>query len=537
VLSGSLTQSVLSGISGFLRLLLSVFTRANFFRALLSLVLSLGLAAAVLYVWADLSPALIATPTALAFSALQLLLWKLNTFDGDRPTRFDPQASKLETFEWNEDKFNKVLREEELAEDIPDDAESEATAEGSGGSGSATPAKSQPFGNSLAASLKSKAVVIIAVLGEVKCGKTSLLKALFSVDPADTESSLGRELVVNSLFDSAKKSQSTVLHLDNDVVLLDLPGLHQASAVNQVRELLQPDLVDVAIFVVNKVITNTVVEDYRAIVKIAKKTFVVYNKMDELDYLKEKDRIIDQWRQVLNVATIYLTATKGYDPDADHTAPNWQDFRGVDELREVVLTYLRTSKKGLLMSKHMMVKNKPAVDIILLACVHAFFQSFLPDGGMRVTATHIRALTELHFLYSGQKLRRSSAERVLLSSASGTSLFQSLYYFAKWVIPIPGIMVDFVSSVLSAGSVIGKTAAVLIAAQQLLTAGLPLTDPRLPTLNERLQQALLPKIRNKLFTGATTGKISTTSSMEVMADFFRGMIQETMEEDHLSKLD
>lgn len=461
------------------------------------------------------------------FWGFQTLAWQLKFFGkGEIAPNFDAK-SRVEQFEWDEGKFNRVLNEVIDSEELPAELDS------SNSSSSSSSASSSAI--SLENSLSSKAHVVIAVLGEVKCGKTSLMKALFSVDPSDLTSNLGKNLVVNSIFDSPRKGVCQVVKLQDDVVLLDLPGLHTLNASESVKRLLRPGLLDVAIFVVNRAVTNTIVDDYREVCKLAKKVIVVYNKIDELDYLKEKDHIIAQWKETLGVNEIFLTASKGYDPDADHTSANWLDIRGVDALRNVILGFLKASKRELLFSKHMMVKNKPAIEIILNACVNSFFQTFLSDGAIRVTATHIGALSELHYLYVGKRLNRRVAEQVLLST-SESFLSQSLYYFARTLIPAPSFLVDLVTSIASAGSVIGKTASVLVAAQQLLQAKCSIQDPRFPMLNQSIQLVLLPKIRSKLVTAATSGGISSNSSIEAVSSVLRGTIQETMEEDHLAAL-
>jgi len=348
---------------------------------------------------------------------------------------------------------------------------------------STSPIKPRISSSSSSPPMNPKKMVVIAVLGDVSSGKTSLLRALFSVSPDDHQSNLGKSLVVHSALSSLMNPATTcqVVYLQKDVILVDLPGLHGSSASvvpDSVKQFLQPGILDVALFVTSREVTSTTLRDFQGISSVAKKVYVIRNKIDELDYLKDVNHIVEQWKTTLGVDEVFLTAAKGHDPDTERSSPHWLDIRGVTELREAILTYLRRSKKSLLMSKHLHSKNEAATEIILGACTRVFFQTFAANSAVQITATQMGALNELYFLYTGgRKLGRNLAQSVLLST-SDNPLSQSLYYFAQNLIPAPQLMVNFVSAVISAGSVVCKTASILIAAQQLLRTSKSLKDRR-----------------------------------------------------------
>jgi len=383
---------------------------------------------------------------------------------------------------------------------------------------------------------KNKPTVTIAILGDVKTGKTSLLKALFFVDPLDTTSYLGKNLQVHSMLESPKKPACQAVYLQKDVILLDIPGLHGPSAEHFMKKLLQNGNLDVAIFVVTKAATKTTIQDYEIISSIAKKTFVVYNKIDELDYLKDKDSLIEQWKYNLNIDQIFLTSTKGFDPDANREVDKWLDIRGVDELRNQILSFLKGTKRQLLFAKHMVAKNQPAIGIVVSCCEKIIPDSVLPNSSIKVTATQISGILDLYFLYKGKKLNYRVAQKILLSTVGASSFSQSLFSFAFSMIPVPGMISNFLQSMLSAVSIVSKTAALLIACQQLLREGYSLEDQKLVKLYQHLEMSFIPSMKQRLGS-LIANPLDLQNTVSVTTGLLRSIIEEAVSQNLLSKID
>jgi len=202
--------------------------------------------------------------------------------------------------------------------------------------------------------------LVICVVGRVSTGKSSLVKAFFDMSPEDTHI-----FQVDAQAGTTKRASGVVLEtppLTNGeppgkIVVFDLPGLHEADgdntksveAVNKnIAAYLKKDVVDVGIFVVDGPVTDTIQEDYRRLSQVAKKVFLVFNKIDTLDYLKaeKREQIIEDARVKLAADAIFPTACKGFDPNADQSRPGWRDIRGIEELRRSVYSFVYEHKQA-----------------------------------------------------------------------------------------------------------------------------------------------------------------------------------------------
>ena len=151
------------------------------------------------------------------------------------------------------------------------------------------------------------------------------------------------------------------------LLLIDLPGLHDAPSSSQTQtqtqtlnqqgqailpnvtslfQLLKKTKIDLGIFVIDSVPTDSSLEDFNKLKEIAKKVILVYNKIDTLDYLKPEKRkaLFENVKKKMGASEIYPTACKGFDPEADRSQPNWFDVRGIDALHDAIEEYVQEHK-------------------------------------------------------------------------------------------------------------------------------------------------------------------------------------------------
>ncbi len=271
----------------------------------------------------------------------------------------------------------------------------------------------------------------IAVIGRVSCGKSSVINALLRRVRADQVSTVGAV--------SGVTTELTVLRLDDQVRIVDSPGLDDIVSDNSkvTRDFLRH--VDVGIFVVTGSADAGQRKHLVDLRKVCDSVFVVLNKVDEWDRHapSARDKVIDQWKECLRIEQIYPTCAFGYDPDLADEVP--LDIRGIDELRTDMEDFLVERGKDLLLARHMGQKTTYALGIIAGALASVAGEAFIPGSGIYITATQAAAISALYYLYTGRVLSKQSALAIIPSFAA-RSAGASLFLAVKSFLPPTGVV-------------------------------------------------------------------------------------------------
>lgn len=299
--------------------------------------------------------------------------------------------------------------------------------------------------------------VNIALVGKVSAGKSSLLNALFERERDDPIAVVGSR--------SGVTTEIYPYQFEDKVLIIDCPGLSDVRKENSdlTRRFLSS--IDMGVFVVTGSADASQKESYDELKAACKNTVVVLNKVDEWDDLEDRalDGVVEQWKDVLKVDTIFRTCTKGFDPGLRKTAP--MDIRGVDGVRDTILDFLKREKKDLLLARFLKGKEKYATRIIAAAIVAVAGEAFIPGSAAYITATQVIAITSLNYLYTGNILDKGSVLR-LLPSFFGESLGTTAFLWAKSFLP-PTLVLD----VAAAGIAVVITFAMLAAVRWMLVNG------------------------------------------------------------------
>ena len=273
--------------------------------------------------------------------------------------------------------------------------------------------------------------VQIAVVGRVSVGKSSLTNALLRRGRTDQAAAVGAESGVTSQLES--------LSLGEKLRLVDSPGLEDLdpSRADATEDFLHQ--IDVGILVVTGSADAGQVALLERLRAAAPAVLVVLNKIDRWDRHgpAAMQGVIEQWKQVLQVDTIYPTCAFGYDPDVDADVP--LDIRGVDELREALEGLLADRGGELLLARHQGDKTVAAGRIIVAALRWAAGVALLPTYPWTFLIYQTTAVGQLHALHTGALLPRSRALG-LIPAELADSAPSTLFLTAKFLIPIPVVL-------------------------------------------------------------------------------------------------
>ncbi|MBD2083762.1 MULTISPECIES: GTPase [unclassified Coleofasciculus] len=305
----------------------------------------------------------------------------------------------------------------------------------------------------------------IAVIGKVSSGKSSLINALLKLSRKKAIANVGAEAGVTT--------KLKILRLDERVRLIDSPGLDDVRAENSeiTREFLKH--IDVGILVVtgaSDASQKRYLDDLRS---HCDSVFVVLNKIDEWDRLDPSalEKVINQWKEALQIEKIYPVCAFGYDPGTRPDIP--LDIRGVYGLREDIENFLGSKGKDLLLARHMGEKKPYVISIITAALVAVAGQAFIPGSAAYITATQAAAIVSLYYLYTGEILSQKSALAILpafAAEAAGTSLF----LFVTSFLPPTGVV-----NIAAAGVAMSITLAILATINHILANGAKLEQEEL----------------------------------------------------------
>lgn len=296
--------------------------------------------------------------------------------------------------------------------------------------------------------------VNVAVVGKVSAGKSSLLNAILGCTREDPLANVGAS--------SGVTTKVTAYKLDEQVLIVDCPGLDDVREENSAETKNFLGSIDLGLFVVTGSADASQKANFDDLKKNSKRTLVILNKMDEWDDLEESagQEVVKQWETVLGVDKVFGTCTKGFDPKMRKSAP--MDIRGVDEVREEIFDFLKKEGKDILLARHLKNKEKYAIGIIGASIAAVAGEAFIPGSAAYITATQVAAITSLNYLYKGEALTKSSA-LALLPTFAGESLGTSVFLFAKSFLP-PTLVLD----IAAAGIAVVITFAMLAAVKWML---------------------------------------------------------------------
>jgi hypothetical protein len=264
-----------------------------------------------------------------------------------------------------------------------------------------------------------------------------------------------------------------ILRLDERVRLIDSPGLDDVRAENSqiTREFLKH--IDVGILVVTGAADASqkrYLDDLRS---HCESVFVVLNKIDEWDRLAPSalEKVVNQWKQVLQIEKIYPVCAFGYDADTPPNTP--LDIRGVYGLREDIEIFLGSKGKDLLLARHMGEKKSYAIGIIATALVAVAVQAFIPGSAAYIAATQASAIVALTYLYTGEILS-SKASLGLLPIFASETVITTLFLWVKSFLPPTGIA-DVAAAILA----VSVTLAILATVNSILASGAKLEEEEL----------------------------------------------------------
>lgn len=291
--------------------------------------------------------------------------------------------------------------------------------------------------------------VKIAVVGQVSAGKSSLINALFNVPKGKNKVEVGAI--------SGVTTKTKEISWGKNVVVIDSPGLNDVKKENSQETQSMLSDIDVGIFVVNGSVDESQKANYDELKYYAGKVFIVLNKVDEYDKKPAAlDKVIEQWKQTLELSDseqIFRTCTDGYDPDY---APDAEmNIRGVDELRDSVLSYLEKEGKNLILEKEMKSKSELARKIIYTALVSVAGAAFIPGSSIYITGAQAVAIMSIHYVYTDEVLSKKGAIAAIplfISQSIGSNLF----LWVKSVLPPTGVL-----DVAAAGVAVTVTLAML----------------------------------------------------------------------------
>lgn len=291
--------------------------------------------------------------------------------------------------------------------------------------------------------------VNVAFVGKVSAGKSSLINAILGCTRENPIAKVGAK--------SGVTTKVTAYKLDEQVLIVDCPGLDDVRKENSAVTKDFLDSIDLGVFVITGSADASQKANFDDLKKNSKKTIVVLNKIDVWDDLNESAYadVVQQWKIVLGVDEIFGTCTKGFDPEMRQSAP--MDIRGVEEVQKELFDFLNSEGKALLLARHLKSKERFAITIIGTAIVAVAGEAFIPGSAAYITATQVVAITSLNYLYKGEILSKSSA-LALLPTFAGESLGTTAFLWAKSFLP-PTLVLD----VAAAGIAVVITFAMLAA--------------------------------------------------------------------------
>lgn len=304
--------------------------------------------------------------------------------------------------------------------------------------------------------------LVIAFVGKVSSGKSSLINAFLRRDRSTTVTEVGAR--------SGVTTELKVLKLDEHVTIVDSPGLSDLKEENSRRTLERIAQIDVGIFVVTGSADTSQKADFDHLRTLCAKIFLVLNKVDEWDDLEESELhgVVEQWRVGLGVETLYPTCTKGFNPRT--RADQGMDIRGVDKLRDDVENFVQAEGKALVLTRVMGEKRSYAMKLIAAAVSAVALEALLPGAAAYITGTQAVTIVSLYYIYTGRVMSKTNA-LAMIPVFAAESVGSTLFLWVKSFLPPTGVL-DAAAAAVAAT----VTAGMLLTVNALLASGSELKE-------------------------------------------------------------
>ena len=277
----------------------------------------------------------------------------------------------------------------------------------------------------------SKSVNIV-VIGKVSAGKSSLINAILGYKRDDKES-----LKVSAV--SGVTTKLKFLKLGDNVLIIDSPGLGDVKEENSevTNNFLQH--IDIGLFVIHGSADASQKKAYDDLKKNTERVIVVLNKIHDYNGKPSAyEKVVEQWKNILDVDKIYGTCADGYDVDDER--PDTSNMRqGIQEVRDEILDFLKTQGKDILLARHLKDKSYYSNKIIAGALMLVAGEAFIPGSAVYITTTQVLTIVTLHYLYKGQALSKSTALS-LVGIFGSQSIGMSAFLAVKSLLPPTGVV-------------------------------------------------------------------------------------------------
>lgn len=339
----------------------------------------------------------------------------------------------------------------------------------------------------------------ILVIGKVGTGKSSFLNAFFDAEKDKPKFKVGAK--------SGETTKVQITTISKNIKVIDTPGLDDINQSNsqETTNFIEEEGVDIGILVISGSADASQKKQYEYLKQQSEKVFVVLNKADS--YSEENLNIVlNQWKEQLQLPSnekIYPVVSRGYD-SKDKEIFRGQEYdievdeynrpkllKGIDEVRDDVLEFLKKNGKDLLLAKELKDKRKQAIATIAAACVSAAGAAFAPGSALYIGAIQATAIATLSYIYTGEMIKKSQAVS-MVGIFVAESLGMELFLIVKSFLPPTGIL-DIAAAIIA----LTITAAMLTAVARIYSMGYSLDDKKeMLSIFETLKKVIKEEMKN-----------------------------------------
>jgi len=226
---------------------------------------------------------------------------------------------------------------------------------------------------------------------EPKVGKTSLVKALLNVDPADETDERNQVLVVSRTGTSREPTAPVRLPGHAHATVRELSSRHQVRAVDEVA--------DVGIYVANAN-SPPLDRDVDLLRMLSYRCRMVKVALTHAGTVGPRSREVlrDEWQRTLGLTEPpFLVEITGYD-NADRVTPEPWRTEGVAELREAILATLHQEGAEWLAQRRLTANDRPVAMLIADALRVMVMPAVLKDEA-QLEEVRVRAVEDLFRIY------------------------------------------------------------------------------------------------------------------------------------------
>jgi len=350
-----------------------------------------------------------------------------------------------------------------------------------------------------ALSNKVNATLNVLVIGKVSAGKSSFLNAFFDAEKDKPKFKVGAK--------SGETTEVQITNIGKNIKVVDTPGLSDINKSNsqETKNFIEEEGVDIGILVVSGSADTSQKEQYEYLKQHAEKVFVVLNKADTFseDNLKI---VLNQWKEQLGLSPdekIYPVVSRGYDPK-DKEVFRGQEYdievdeygrpkllKGIEEVRDDVLDFLKKNGKDLILAKELKDKRKQAIVTIATACVSAAGAAFVPGSALYIGAIQATAIATLSYIYTGEIIGKPQVVSIV-GVFVAEDIGMELFLIAKSFLPPTGVL-----DVAAATIALTITAAMLTAVAKVYSMGYTLDNKQeLLLIFEKLKKTIKGYMKN-----------------------------------------